>query len=543
MADTHPGPEAPERPRPARSAADQAGAGQVRATADFHTAVADVMVALALEVSTTLALEPALARVAAEANRLLDARRTSIWLHQRRARVLSLAASSDVASTQTAAVVPSDDTSTPAARGLRLQQAAFDVEGSTIRCLAPLRGWRRALGTLVVERLAPGHQSEELDRVQDLARQLSAALESLQLLEDVLQQRQLLENTFDSIVDLVAVLDPAMRVVQANDALAARTGLSRPELLDRPLEAIVGPELAAWAAAQAGGEDAATGVTRRIDDDRLSGTFAVTMTPLGRRGGRPAGRVLVARDITDAVRLEREREALRDQLVQSERLASLGQFVAGIAHELNNPLQGVLGHLELLIETEEAARPLRRELRRIFHEADRAAKIVRNLLVFSGARRMARKRVRMSRLISRVLVSRTSALETQGITVVRTEAPDVPPVAGDPLLLHQALLNILLNAEQAILATGRPGQIEIAVDAPPGTDAVRVTVRDTGDGIPTDVLGRIFDPFFTTKDVGQGTGLGLALTYGIVQEHGGGICAANAPEGGAVFTLELPAAE
>ena len=542
MTKSHPGPGAPERPRSPGGDAGETAPGWVPA-ADFHAAVADVMVALALEVSTTLALEPALATVATDVNRLLGAGRTSIWLHQRRARTLALAASSDAAALAAAVVVPSGDTSAPAARGLRLQQAAFEMEGATVRCLAPLRGWRRALGTLVVERPAPGHGRGELDQVQDVARQLSAALENLQLLGDIVQQRQLLEHTFDSLVDLVAVLDPGMRIVQANDALAARTGLLRHELIDRPIEAVVGSELAAWTAAQAAADAAPAGVTRRIDDERLGGTFAVTMTPLDTRAGRPAGRVLVARDITEAVRLEREREALRDQLTQSERLASLGHFVAGIAHELNNPLQGVLGHLELLIETEEAARPLRRELRRIFHEADRAAKIVRNLLVFSGARRMARKRVRMSRLISRVLVTRAATLATQGITVVRKEAHEVPPVAGDPLLLHQALLNVLLNAEQAILATGRSGLIEISVDAPPGSGAVRVTVRDTGDGIPADVLGRIFDPFFTTKDVGQGAGLGLALTYGIVQEHGGAICAANGPDGGAVFTLELPAAE
>ena len=121
--------------------------------------------------------------------------------------------------------------------------------------------------------------------------------------------------------------------------------------------------------------------------------------------------MLVARDITHQTRLEAEQAALRERLGQSEKLASLGQFVAGIAHEMNNPLQGVLGHLELMIETSADARPLRRDLRRIYHEADRAAKIVRNLLVFAGSRRMTRRRLRINRVVSRALSSRTASLK------------------------------------------------------------------------------------------------------------------------------------
>jgi two-component system, NtrC family, sensor histidine kinase HupT/HoxJ len=115
-------------------------------------------------------------------------------------------------------------------------------------------------------------------------------------------------------------------------------------------------------------------------------------------------------------------------------------------------------------------------------------------------------------------------------------------VQSDPQLLHQAFLNIVMNAEQAIAATERPGRIEIAAFVAKSGDRVVATVRDTGKGIPPDALPRIFEPFYTTKEVGQGTGLGLAIVFGIVQEHGGHIVAANHPDGGAVFTVELPAA-
>ena len=184
--------------------------------------------------------------------------------------------------------------------------------------------------------------------------------------------------------------------------------------------------------------------------------FAATMTPLINQDGETVGRVLVARDITAQTRLETEREALRGRLAQSEKLASLGQFVAGIAHEMNNPLQGILGHLELLIETSEAARPVRPKLRRIYQEGDRAAKIVRNLLVFTGSRRMTRQRLRIERVISRALASR-SAARRRGASRSSRHQEDVPEIAGDPLLLQQALLNILINAEHAIAATSGAG--------------------------------------------------------------------------------------
>jgi two-component system NtrC family sensor kinase len=236
-----------------------------------------------------------------------------------------------------------------------------------------------------------------------------------------------------------------------------------------------------------------------------------------------------------------ERAALGERLAQSEKLASLGQFVAGIAHEMNNPLQGVLGHLELLIEITDAARPVRRELKRIYQEADRAAKIVQNLLIFAGSRRTARKRVQVDLVLTRALASRRAHLRRADIKVVRKQGEKLPSVLGDPLHLQQAFLNILINAEHA--TTGRPTRvIEIATSSRRSEKRVAITIRDTGAGISPEILPRIFDPFFTTKGVGQGTGLGLAITYGIVQDHGGTITADNRREGGAVFHIELPSA-
>ncbi len=142
-------------------------------------------------------------------------------------------------------------------------------------------------------------------------------------------------------------------------------------------------------------------------------------------------------------------------------------------------------------------------------------------------------------MISRALASRRRALARAGIDVVRDLKDDLATVIGDPMLLQQALLNVIINAEHAVAATTAPGTIVISTMTRDGR--VVITVRDSGSGIAADALPRIFDPFFTTKTVGQGTGLGLAITYGIVQEHGGVIHAANVDGGGALFTIDLPA--
>ena len=278
-----------------------------------------------------------------------------------------------------------------------------------------------------------------------------------------------------------------------------------------------------------------------VVDEKLKGSFLMTLTPLIGEEREPAGVVLVARDVTPQAELEAERAELRNRLVQSEKLAALGQFVAGIAHELNNPLQGVLGHLELLRTTGAFPKALRRDMQRIYREADRAAKIVRNLLVFAGSRRLVRRRTSVNATLSRVLSLRAPALRAANIEVVRRHADVLPRVKADPLLLQQALLNIVLNAEQAIGAAGGRIETSTSVRRDASGAQVFVQIRDTGQGIPTAAMPRLFEPFYTTKEVGKGTGLGLAITYGIIQEHGGRISASNHPEGGAVFTVQLPA--
>jgi PAS domain S-box-containing protein len=464
-----------------------------------------------------------------------------------------LRASSDTEGLLRGTRVDVADATAPAAVAMRRTRAEIvstAADEVTAMVTVPLRGYRRALGTIVFEgvRVEAGGELDLLDRADELGRQLSSAIENMQLLDEVVQARRELENTFDSISHLVAVADTRGRIVHVNQAFAARLGRRRLDLVDEPLADYIGPELAAWlehhqsAHAAKSGKATATATTAEIDDQMLNGRFVVTVTDLMNHEREPVGSVVVARELTPQTQLEVEREELRKRLTQSEKLAALGQFVAGIAHELNNPLQGVLGHLELLRTTGAFPKHLRREVQTIYREADRAAKIVRNLLVFAGSRRLTLRSVSLNAILQKVLALRASACRAADIEVVRHYDEQLPRVKSDPLLLHQVFLNMVMNAEHAITSASRGGTIEVRTAVAPSGDRIVASVRDTGTGIPEDKLSRIFEPFYTTKEVGKGTGLGLAIAYGIVQEHGGQIIAGNHPDGGAIFTVELPKA-
>jgi signal transduction histidine kinase len=498
-------------------------------------------------VSSALNLPAGVELFCQQCARLFAADGIEVWLLDRRARELVLTASSGTDASPRGTRVSVDDGLSVAAEGLRraraelIQSNAGGDGPGPVSVVAPLRGRRRALGVVVLSgaRIDAGGEMDLLDRVDEVVRQLSAGIENVQLLEDVLRSRGELENTFNSLSDLVAVCHLGGRIVRVNGAWADRWQQPRDAFADQPIGDFVGPAIRDWLLEHDEGSDAMAGAeTREFDDPILHGTFAVTMTPLAGADDHATGFVIVVRDVTERTRLEAESAALRDRLTQSEKLAALGQFVAGIAHELNNPLQGVLGHIELLKRTGAFPPPIKREMQQVYREAERAARIVEKLLVFAGSRRLTGVRaINLNALLARIIAPRAPTCRRMGIDVVRTFDESLPKVAADGLLLHQALLNIVLNAEQALAG---PGRIVVSTGWAPGQTAVEVRISDSGPGIPDHLLSRIFEPFFTTKDVGQGTGLGLAIAYGIVQEHGGRIDAANEAGGGARFTVTLP---
>jgi signal transduction histidine kinase/CheY-like chemotaxis protein len=268
----------------------------------------------------------------------------------------------------------------------------------------------------------------------------------------------------------------------------------------------------------------------------------------------PFGVVVVAREFLSRRALLRAGQDLastRQQLLQREKLAAVGQLVSGVAHELNNPLQGVLGYAELMLATKPAALETE-ELRAIRDNANRAAGIVRNLLTFAGRTTSARGWQQINRVVRDAIATREASLQAAGVELTFDAADRLPLVYIDATRLEDVVVNLIQNAEAAIAARreGKSlsravperarGEIRITTRLEPDPDRIFVEVADNGSGLKDEDLPRVFDPFFTTREVGQGTGLGLSVCYGIVREHGGQIRAGNGSAGGAVFTIELP---
>jgi len=227
----------------------------------------------------------------------------------------------------------------------------------------------------------------------------------------------------------------------------------------------------------------------------------------------------------------------QEQLLQSEKMSAVGQLIAGVAHELNNPLTAILGYAELL-ESEGLQPRAADYVAKLFKQAQRTHRVVQNLLSFARQRKPQREEVDIRKVLDETLALRDYDLKTNNIRVER-EAPAEPlKVVADPHQIEQVFLNIINNAVDAILETGKTGKIKIRVYWQNG----HVCTQFSDDGPGLKDPKRIFDPFYTTKSVGKGTGLGLSICYGIVKEHGGDITANNAPDGGAVIEVRLPAA-
>lgn len=236
----------------------------------------------------------------------------------------------------------------------------------------------------------------------------------------------------------------------------------------------------------------------------------------------------------------RQLQDTQAQLVQAGKLSAVGQLVSGVAHELNNPLSVVIGYGQLL-KGKQLPPELRGPIDLMVAQGERMAKIVQGLLLFSRQRKPERAAVDLPAVIEQTVALRTTRLRLSGIRVVTEHALDVPPAEGDAQQLQQVFLNLLLNAEHAILAGGTGDTIRIRARGRVEGDRrwVVVEFEDNGPGIPPEVMPRIFEPFFTTKKVGEGTGLGLSVSYGIVQQHGGRLTGESA-RGRTVFTVELP---
>jgi signal transduction histidine kinase/CheY-like chemotaxis protein len=229
---------------------------------------------------------------------------------------------------------------------------------------------------------------------------------------------------------------------------------------------------------------------------------------------------------------------IQSKLLQTEKMAALGQLVSGIAHELNNPLTAIMGYAQLLLGHGLAVAQ-QAEAGKVFQEAERARRIVKNLLYFARENRPERKRVDINEIVERTLALRSYELRVEDIVVECDFAAGLPETMADPYQLQQVVLNLLVNAEQAILGDRGRGRVWIRTRQVSG-ERIALEISDDGPGIASSVASRVFDPFFTTKPSGVGTGLGLSIVYGIVQQHGGEVTLESQRGSGAKFIVELP---
>jgi CheY-like chemotaxis protein len=233
-----------------------------------------------------------------------------------------------------------------------------------------------------------------------------------------------------------------------------------------------------------------------------------------------------------------EVKRLEEQLIQAEKLAAMGQMLAGVAHELNNPLTAILGVSELLRDRQGIDESTKRQLEVTHRQARRAARIVQNLLEFSRPASPQKRVLDLNNIIDRTIQLHEHSLRRNNIEVDFRPLPGLPLITGDANQLIQVFLNLISNAEQAIREVRQSGHIQIRLGQ--STNRVFATVQDDGIGIKPEALAKLFDPFFTTKRPGGGTGLGLSICMSIVREHGGNIEVESLPAGGAAFTISLP---
>ena len=251
------------------------------------------------------------------------------------------------------------------------------------------------------------------------------------------------------------------------------------------------------------------------------------------------GMLINSRDVTERRRIEDELASQRAARIQSEKLADMGTLLAGVAHELNNPLTVVTGYSSILRESLGDG-PQRERLDRIVNAAERCVRIVRNFLALARQHPPERQHVRPNQIVREAVELLAYPLRVDNVEVRLELADDLPALWADPHQLHQVVVNFITNAHHAMHGSASPRRLTIRTWFTAAAARVSLAVGDTGPGIPPEILGRIFEPFFTTKPLGQGTGLGLPLCQGIVESHGGTVRVDSKPGEGAVFTIELP---
>jgi len=414
------------------------------------------------------------------------------------------------------------------------------IEQLDLHYYLPFKVKERTLGYLGLGKTRDGNflSSEDIDLLQTLTGYVSVAIENAQLYES-LEKRALeyqaltdfSESIIESINAGVLTCDLKGKVASWNSAMERLYGLVRNEAVGKSLQAVFPPELLAELPEASDAQSVLSLYKFRLHTPGGQ-TLIVNLSavPLVGKDGHVLGRLLIFNDLTERVNLE-------DQLIQAEKLSSIGLLAAGVAHEVNTPLAVITSQAQMLmrLETPEDARS--RTLDKIIKQAFRASEIVNNLLKFSRVSGSEYSDLDLNKLVRETLSLVEPMLRASKISVNAELSPSLPLVYANPGKLQQVFMNLIINARDAM-----PGGGELTIATDCEDSSVRVEVSDNGVGISPEHLSKIFDPFFTTKSTSRGTGLGLAVTYGIIREHLGKIEVQSALGRGTSFRVELPVA-
>ena len=415
-------------------------------------------------------------------------------------------------------------------------QALMESMGWSAAIFAPLITKEQAIGVLICsdDSRERRFSQEEISRAETLAHQAAIALENARLFQVVSRSQKEWETTFDAMQDCVSVHDPSGKVIRANVALARRLKTIPQKVIGKYCSELYctagpdGPRCGHIGSLQSEGL-----IVEEVELPEMGGTFQVSIGPWYDKNNRLVGSIHVAKDISNE-------KLLQQQLIQSEKLSAIGELISGIAHELNNPLTGVMGYSQLLQMRGDLDDRAKDSLVKINNLATRCQRIVQNLLSFARKQKPERTLTSVNEILGRTVELRSYELQVNNIELVLELDPQLPRTIADAHQLQQVFLNVITNAEQAMLETRGRGRLAIRTRNDIAGGRIVVEVTDDGPGIPEQHLTKIFDPFFTTKEVGKGTGLGLSLAYGIIKEHAGNIYARSRLGEGSTFVIELP---
>jgi PAS domain S-box-containing protein len=383
--------------------------------------------------------------------------------------------------------------------------------------------------------------SEDVELLQTIAGYVAIAIENSRLYESIHEKAEALqtlkdfsENIIESISVGVLVLGLDERVESWNHQMETLFGVTQKEVLGKKLgelfpDSVIDAIQNRTGRSPSSRSEVVTLYKHPLKTPARSLTVDITLTPLFGKEGEVTGQVIIVDDKTERVKLE-------DQLVQSEKLTSIGLLAAGVAHEVNTPLAVISSYSQMLYKQLEPEEPKAKVLDKIIKQSFRASEIVNSLLNFSRTNGTEFRLVELHGIITDTLSLLEHQFKTAKVKVRREFGTTALQVYGNPGKLQQVFLNLFINAKDAM-----PGGGELVIKTSGYDSTFRVEVMDTGMGIPQEQLSKIYDPFFTTKELGRGTGLGLSVSYGIIQEHSGKISVDSKPGVGTCFVLELPA--